>query len=103
MLGQDRGAGHRHSTCLCAGLGAAPPLTANGMPLRTGTAWRALASLCAAVLGAENGPGGCVEGNTYLVIQSHVVWCLGAFFQSTAGTSGEGGRIIAAQEGLGLS
>lgn len=44
-----------------------------------------------------------MEGNKFLVIQSHVVWCLGAFFQSISGPSGEGGRITAAQEGLGLS
>lgn len=49
----------------------------------------------------KNRTHGCLEGDTFLVIYSHVVWCLGAFFQSILGSSGDGGRITATQGGLG--
>lgn len=72
-------------------------VTPAGVRVQAGVTWRAQPLLSTTVLGAENGPGGCLEGDAFLVIQSHMVWCLGAFFQSIPGTSGEGGRITATQ------
>lgn len=103
LLGQECGVTHRHGTCLCARLEAAPPLTPPGVRLRAGAACRTQPLLSTAVPGAEKRPGGCLEEDTSLVIYSHVVWCLGAFFQSIPGTLGEGERITATQGGLGSS
>jgi len=66
LLGQERGAGHRHGTGLCARLESAP--TPPGVWLPAGAACRARPLLSTAVPGAEIRPGGCLEGDTSLVI-----------------------------------